>query len=302
MEQEAAQWVACRMGDEPFDENSFNAWLAGDPRRKPLFDAMWRRIMGPNMDGALNAYAKRRRSRQALLAGSLAAILALIGGYKAIPSIELLFAQPQDYAAADEDIRQVNLEDGTRLTLASGTEVRVRFTRHARDVELRHGTLFADITHEGRPFRIDTGDARITDLGTRFEVTKKPAAVRVVVESGAVRFGTKNWFGKSIDLNAAQAAVLSGAGLNRIDDVTPDGVARWRNIWAEYRDTPMKQVVADLESVSSLPIEIKDSALAEQRVSGRVRLVEPMRQLQNLSVIHGFSVHKNDNSIVLARN
>jgi transmembrane sensor len=290
------------MGGEPFDREGFDAWLAGDSNRRPLFDTMWQRIMGPTMDRALGTFVQQRRSGRSLLAGSVAALVALYGGYLAWPSFELFLAQPQEYAAADRTIREVSLQDGTRLTLAGGADVQVRYTSHARQVELRRGTIFANVAHDGnRPFRIDSGSARIIDIGTRFEVSKKPSSLRVTVASGAVRFGSNGWFGKQLDLSAQQAAILSETGLKRADDVNRDGIARWRAEWVEYHDTPLRQVVADLESVSPLPIRIAGKGLADLKVTGRIRLIDPARQIDNLAIIHDFAVDRRDGAIVLSK-
>ena len=300
---EAAQWVSRQMGDQPFDKDGFNAWLADDPRRKELFDAMWERVMGPKMDATLGAVSRRQRSKRKFMVGSVVAVFFLFVGYQALPSIALLLSTPREYTAAHGTIREIKLEDGTKLTLAGGTDVRVRYGWHTRQVELTRGTIFADVTHdEVRPFRIVSGDARIVDIGTRFEVSKKPSFIRVTVEAGAVRFGTDGWFGRQIDLTARQAAILSAATLDRIDDVSGDGVARWRTEWVEYHDAPMRQVVADLESVSPLPINIADRTLANLRVSGRIRLTDPMRQINNLSFIHNFAISQRDGAIVLSEN
>ena len=301
IEWEAAQWVARRMGDQPFDKDGFDAWLAGDPRRKVLFDAMWPRIMGSGMDETLDAVIRqRRRSKRSLVVSAVATALAVLGGYQALPSVELFLSQSQSYAAADGILREVTLEDGTQLTLAGGAEVRVRYARHAREIELARGTVFANVMHDAtRPFRIVAGSARITDLGTQFEVSSKPAFVRVTVESGVVRFGANGWFSNQLDLAAGEAAVLSAADLSRLDDVSRDGVARWRTEWVEYHDTPITQVVADLESVAALPIRIAPGSLADLRVSGRIRLTDPMRQINNLSIIHNFSVEQREGAIIL---
>jgi len=302
VEWEAAQWVARQMGDEPFDQESFDAWLAGDPRRKPLFEKMWQSIMGPRMDRALDAFAQRRRANRSLLTGSVVAALVLTGGYMALPSLEFSLAQAQEYTAAEGTIRKVLLEDGTRLTLAGGADVRVRYTSHVRNVELARGTIFADVAHDmNRPFRIDTDKGEITDLGTRFEVAKKPTSLRVTVQSGAVRFGTRGWFGKQIALTADQTAILSGTELNRAADAKADEIARWRTGWVEYRDVPMSQVVKDLESVSPLPIKIANKDLAFLRVSGRIQLSDPLAQINNLSVIHNFSVEEQRGEIIISR-
>lgn len=299
---EAAEWVERRMGDEPFDEAAFETWLKGDPGRGPVFDAMWRRIMGSDMEAALNAYAKRGVSRQAWAAGGVVALLAIVGGYKSLPLIEMALAQPQSYAVADAQLRTVTLADGTRLTLAGGASITVRLTSRERVVELAQGTIFADVAHdEERPFRVETGDAHIVDVGTSFEVTSKPANVHVTVASGIVRFGRNGWFNKQLDLSASQAATLDETGLNRVADVDPDAVANWRRGWAEYKGAPLRRVIADLQTLSPLPIVIADDRLANKPLSGRIRLTDAAGQIQNLAIIYGFNVRRTDDALVITQ-
>ncbi|QJU59326.1 hypothetical protein HL653_17565 [Sphingomonas sp. AP4-R1] len=302
VEWQAAQWVARRMGDEPFDKDDFDRWVAGDPQRGPLFDTMWGRIAAPQVDEALTAIVRRRRSRRAALAGGLAVMVAAVGGYQAWPMLELSLTVPRTYVAADHAIREVVLEDGTRLTLAGGAEVRVRYVGRRRDVELTRGTLFANVARNpDRPFHITAGDGAITVLGTRFEVASKPEMLRVTVEEGHVRFGRDRWFATPIELTANQAAILSARNLQRTVDVSPRrGVARWRSEWADYRDAPLQQVLDDLESVSPLPIRIASAKLAGLKVSGRIRLTDPDRQIENLSIIHHFTVRRRDGEILIS--
>ncbi|BBE33323.1 FecR family protein [Sphingosinicella microcystinivorans] len=287
------------MDDEAFDEAAFDAWLAGDPGRRRAFETMWQRIMGSDMDAALRTY-KRRGAARAWLAGGAAALVVLAGGYKIVPLVELNLASPQRYTVAEGRIREVVLADGTQLTLARDADVRVRYTDHARVVELTRGTIFADVTHDkARPFRVETGEAHVVVLGTSFEVLKRQEDVRVSVASGVVRFGEDGWFNKPISLTAQQAAVLDQRGLARTADVT-GRVANWRREWVEYRGASLQQVVADLQSLSPLPIEIAES-LGDKRVSGRIRLTDPIGQLQNLAITHGFQLRQTDQALVISR-
>lgn len=258
--------------------------------------------MGADMDAALQTYERRSASRRAWLASGAVVLLVLAGGYKAVPVLELRLAQPQEYAVADGKVREVTLADGTRLTLAGGADVKVRYTNHDRVVELTHGTIFANVAHDARrAFRVDTGDARIVDVGTSFEVLSRPGNVRVTVASGVVRFGKNGWFSEPIELNADQRAVLDETGLNRIADVQPDNVARWRSEWVEYKGTPLRQVIADLQTLSPLRIEIADESLANKPVGGRIKLTDPVGQLQNLAIIHQFRVHQTADALVISR-
>ena len=290
------------MDNDPFDEDAFNNWLSSDPRCRSVFDAMWRRNMGCQMDAGLGSYERRGASRRTWVASGMAVLLVVVGGYKAMPLVELRLASPQDYAAAEGTVREVMLADGTQLTLGGGAQVKVRYTRHERVVELAHGTIFAHVAHdEQRPFRVESGNARIVDLGTSFEVSSKPESVRVMVASGSVEFGDDGWLSKPINMTASQAAILDGRGLNRIADVDPKNVARWRGEWMEYKGAPLQQVIADLQSLSPVPIEIMDQSLINEPVSGRMRLTDPVSQLENLSIIHGFQIRRTHDALVLSK-
>lgn len=257
--------------------------------------------MGPDTQAALSGYERRRAPKRALVA-SLSVLLVLAASYKAAPFVELGLARPQEYSAAEGAVRTVRLPDGTRLALAGGAGVRVRYTSHHRAIELMRGTIFADVVHDAkRPFRIDAGNGRVSNIGTSFEVMSNPANVRVSVASGTVRFGGSGWFDTPITLNARQAALLDKAGVSRLPDVEPDHVAAWRNEWVEYRGAPLWQVVSDLQSLSPLPIRIADQALADKPVSGRMRLTDPLGQLERLAVIHAFHLTRTDDALVLTK-
>lgn len=291
------------MGDDRFDQGAFDAWIAGDPGRRPVFEAMQRRLMGSDMDVALRAYERRGSARARLAAGAVAAVAIAMLGYAALPTIELQLARPQSYAATGNAVRTVDLEDGTRIALAAGARITVRYTGRERVVDLADGTLFANVSHDPhRPFRIETGNARIVDIGTSFEVTSRAGAVRVAVASGSVRFGSTGWFATPIDVSARQAAILDDSGLTRTGDVDPGAVARWRAEWVEYKGTPLRQVVADLQSLSPMPIEIADPGLADLPVSGRIRLTDPGEQLENLSIIHDFHLRRTGQKLILSKN
>lgn len=289
-----------RTSGEPFDAPAFTAWLDRDPRRAKVFEAMWRRVTGPDMDAAVRAYDRRGSARRTTVASGVAVLLIGAVAYKAMPVIELSFASPQAYAAEEGSVRKVRLQDGTRLTLAGGATIAVRYTRHDRTVELTRGALYADVAHDARrPFRINTPNARIVDIGTSFEVLSKPGDTRVRVTSGTVDFGRNGWFNRSIRLKEKQAAILDGASLRRVADIDPAEVARWRNEWIEYRGAPLRQVVADLEALSRHRIEIADEALAKKPVSGRIRLSDPVSQLENLAITHDFQIRQTHDALIL---
>lgn len=301
LEWEAAQWVARRMGDQPFDEAQFASWAAADPRRQFIFDTMWQRMALPCVDQARSAFAQQRRQKHSLVAGCLGTLLLALGAYQFVPSVELFMTPAQEFAVADGEVRPVELPDGSRLTLAGNARIQVRYTRHGREVELVQGTIFADVARdEHRPFHIKAGDGQVTVLGTRFEVSMKPDSTRVSVESGVVRFGPSGWFKTPIVLQADQGGILSGSEMQRVEHGGHHKVARWRSEWAEYQDVALQQIVTDLDAASPVPIIIANKEVARLKVSGRIRLIDPVKQLHNLAVIHNFSVDQRDDAIILS--
>ncbi|AJP70777.1 FecR family protein [Sphingomonas hengshuiensis] len=297
---EAAQWVERHMDNAPFDEAGFRSWLSGNPRCQPIFETMWQRVMGPDMDYALCDYGRRKSmARKRLASAAVVALLSLVS-YQSLPSIELQLATPQTFEVADGAVRSITLPDGSRLTLGGGAKVNVRFTRSDRVVDFSQGAVFADVAHDSdRPFRIRTNGADIVDIGTSFEVLSKPSEVRVTVTEGEVELKHQGWFGTPVNLKASQAATLSGSSVSRMKNVNLSDVARWRDDWVEYRGTPLRQVIDDLQSLSPLPIEIEGDRLANQPVSGRIKLSRPSEQLDNLAVIQSFRIDRTSHALIL---
>ena len=91
------------------------------------------------------------------------------------------------------EVRQVDLPDGSTVTLNTDSEISVMLTSEQRLVELHRGEVFFDIQKENsRPFIINTGEQRITVLGTRFTVRKNTAedSLKISVIEGVVEFDT----------------------------------------------------------------------------------------------------------------
>ena len=300
IELEAAHWVACRMGDEQFDRERFDAWVAADPLRARIFEKMWQSVMGPEMKQALSTFERQAKSKGLIATGGVIAALVLAVSIVSAPAIELMLAQPQTYTATIGSTSEIKLQDGSQLILAGGSEVRVTYTGHLREIELIHGTIFADVVHDpDRVFKVKTKKAVITDLGTRFEVSQKPSDVRVSVESGEVRFSENRLFGSDITLAASQSGVLGSDGLRRGADVSADKIAPWRQSWIEYKDVPLSQVIDDLQSGAPFVIQILEDRISNMRVTGRIKLTDPESQLEKLALLFGFQIRKNEGAVKL---
>jgi transmembrane sensor len=91
------------------------------------------------------------------------------------------------YATGIGEQRLVRLDDGTRLSLNSGTRVRIAYDDSARRVELERGEAYFEVAHNpARPFIVTAGNHQVTALGTVFVVRYETAQTAVTLLEGRV--------------------------------------------------------------------------------------------------------------------
>lgn len=150
-----------------------------------------------------------------------------------------------DERAAVGETRQLTLPDGSAVTLASGSALSYDITARERRVTLVSGRAFFRVRHEAvRPFIVAAGDGEIRDIGTAFEVVREASGASVAVSEGAVVVSVED--GGSTTLHAGQAAAFRGT-IEPVQQRAPRDVAAWRSGRLIFVDTPLAEVIADLE-------------------------------------------------------
>jgi ferric-dicitrate binding protein FerR (iron transport regulator) len=188
------------------------------------------------------------------------------------------------------------LGDGSRVVLAPASRLRhpPDFGAHERNVYLE-GEAYFTVTHDTtRPFRVYAAGAVAEDLGTEFAVRAYPGDphVRVVVAGGAV------------ELRAAAASPSGGTVLTRgqrgrlapdgtvavTDGVALDEYTGWTEGRLAFRDTPLAEVLADLNRWHDVRFDLADSALATRGLTASfssASLPDALRALAtNANVLH----------------
>lgn len=181
-------------------------------------------------------------------------------------------APPETIYASAEALREVDLEDGTRLQLDVGTELTVRYGDDRRMVTLRHGRALFNVAHDAaRPFRVDLGDSRLTVLGTRFQVSRDPDRVRVTLDSGSLQFdgGTETDTrserlvpGEQISYSPQAPSVWDR---RRVDSAVATAWSRGRLV---FRATPLAEAVDEVNRYAHPKLRLADPSLSSLPVSG----------------------------------
>lgn len=202
---EAREWLGRIQSTEISDETraEFELWLKASPAHGSAFQrahAAWSLIGQSDqietwvneLDGASvvasdardskpqPAFTTRRIAISAAIAASAALVLSMLRLYPSQP-------EPQLFASAIAETKTVPLEDGTVLTLAGSSEIKVMFTRQRRSVELVKGSVFLDVARNAdRPMTVTAADTQVHVVGTAFGVRYGSRDVRVAVTKGKV--------------------------------------------------------------------------------------------------------------------
>ncbi len=233
---------------------------------------------------ALNAVRRAMAPRRRPLKWRRPALAAVIAIFVVVAGMEgyVWLHRPADYTTGFGDRRVVRLEDGSRISLDSDSEVTVRYSRTARELHLLKGQARFDVAHDvERPFSVIARGEKVVATGTAFNIDlTQPHVAVTLIEGHVVIFNDKG----RADLNAnprqtprKEFPVELRAGQELIAAVNQPPVIQTANIqqvtaWTAgqliFSNQTLAQVVARVNHYSSTPIVITDPAIANERVSG----------------------------------
>lgn len=195
----------------------------------------------------------------------------------------------------------VTLPDGSDVQLNAGSMLRHRrgfallpgIAAGVRSVRL-DGEAFFDVDPGERPFEVEAGEARVTVLGTRFNVRARAglgAPVRVAVAEGRVRVEASPTDG-AVELEAGQSVrVVSGSNELVPESIPVDRIASWRSGGLTVSEEPLASVVVELGTRFGVNISLASSVDGSVRVTAYYPLVTGVESLltdlatqQNLQV------------------
>jgi transmembrane sensor len=153
-----------------------------------------------------------------------------------------------DYATAVGEQKSVSLPDGSQVTLAPSSALKVAagFGRSNRSLSL-NGRAWFVVRHDAAvAFKVSAGGATIEDLGTEFEVNATEPAIRVAVAAGSVTVSRPG--APAMTLGAGDLATLEPQGAPTVNHATAvDRMASWRQGKLFFDNRPLVEVAAELQ-------------------------------------------------------
>jgi len=261
-EARAIEWLI-RQRDPLFDDwDGFADWLAENPAHNAIYDGI------ASLDRDLDALpaappasvvivpeAPRRPSRRAWFGGAMAA--ALVGAVS-LSSLNPFGNENRIETAAGEH-RTIALDDGSKIEINGASVVEIDKDR-PRFARLESGEAMFHVVHrDNDPFVVETGDARIVDLGTAFNVVRRDRQTSVAVSEGIVLYNP----------DRDKVRLVAGKGIEARDgdrqppvvrDVDVAIIGGWRSGLLVYNGTPLAVVAEDLKRTAGMQVSIAPEA------------------------------------------
>lgn len=254
----------------------------------------------------------RRQRRRVALALGTAALAALGWGHWGLPATP--GSEPVRFAAAPGQRRTLALPDGSVVTLNGGATLTTAAGWTAetpREIWLT-GEAYFRVAHRAAPavtaiatapanvkFVVHAGNLAISVLGTQFDVNSRAGSTNVVLTSGQVVVSRlagptpENLLMQPGDLVETSAA---RPGLVR-RHVRPALYAAWTQGQFQFQQTPVRDIVQLLRDAYGLRVQLTDSALLRQTITGTLPANNPALLLPALATSLGVRVTRHGNLV-----
>lgn len=273
IKQAAIRWYM-QMRDAPPDapeRTAFEAWLLADVRHQNAY-----RLVTSTMEDFTSTERLRtlsdalaqkqyfdqtkRKKKLSKLGSSMAMLLLCLGlgwfgqtqyaAWQAMPIAQ----HTQNTAVAQ--ISQRKLEDGSVVTANANSELDITFYRHQRVVHIKRGEAIFDVAKDvNRPFIVQTAQAKVTVLGTRFAVNQLSNRVRISVDHGQVQVARADDAQQLLLLrNGDVAEIVAHAAPKRVNRNAADSFGFAHGVIV-FDQTDMQEVAETLSRYRQQPVK-----------------------------------------------
>jgi transmembrane sensor len=285
-EQADAWWLRLRSGKATTeDASAFRAWCAQSPAHR---DA-WREVVRvwEALEPAAAQAVARKPSLAVLPRGRLSASAALArpgrraflgGALAASAAAALALRPPLDlWPSVMEYAADYRTGTGEQRALALSERVSVQMNTQTR-INLRHGVQSGDgielvdgeaeiAASQRRPFTVYASNGRILARSARFNVRYTGPDVCVTCLEGTLEFESA---AHRQTLEAGRQLVYGARGLPTASMADAAAVSAWRSGYLAFVDTPLSEVIGEINRYRRGRIILRNAALGRREVRMRI--------------------------------
>ena len=205
------------------------------------------------------------------------------------------------------EIREVQLSDGSRVTLDTDSLVLTKFDSAQRDVRLVRGRARFNVEKDKRPFVVAAGNGTVTALGTRFDVAlARDERVTVQLLEGSVDVrvrGIRSPAEMPVRLAPGQQLIFRAEKAASPIQVTSTPITdrRWPEGVRDYDSVRLGDVVGEANRYAAGPILVAAADVSDRKVSGTYRIRDVERLAENLADMLRLALIRGNNQLLLVK-
>lgn len=176
------------------------------------------------------------------------------------------------YTTQIAEIREKTLRDGSVITIGAASSIRVVYSDEERRIFLTEGEAFFDVASDsGRVFTVVANGASARALGTAFDVSINGNVIDVAVLEGSVEVAVSPSANPALSEQASRRVLAAGekvsaaraSGVGAIDTIAMKDIGAWRRGELIWVDTPVSEIVADLNRYSPNSIALDNAEASD---------------------------------------
>ena len=187
-----------------------------------------------------------------------------------IPTIKMLNTV-NIYSSYGHKTKTFSLNDGTKVHLNAGTTLSYskNFNSTSREVTL-NGEAYFEVEKGSSPFIILTDLAKVTVLGTKFNVRSREDGFEIGVNEGKVKIENKTKSidlkkGEQVDISIDQPKIIS---ISKVSNFYPG----WKNNKLICDNSSLEKICKELERRYDIKIQFQDNLQKNTTISGIIDL------------------------------
>ncbi|MGJ7543788.1 FecR family protein [Variovorax sp. LT1R16] len=284
-ELERQAWVWLRRlssGDvKTMDAEAFKRWLRTSPTHKSVFSAAKKEwaLIKPAAGGVLRTNVEAASLHEQALHGLHHGRRAFLGaaiGASAVAGVAVLhpplslWPSPNEWGADDRtatgEQRTLAVSQRVQVTLNTQTSVRRQTVDgETTGIDLLTGEAAVDLFGPGMSFTVIAGVGRSLAESGRFEVRHLDGKVCVTCIEGTVRVAHPSGVRS---LQARQRAIYDAASVSSVTRIEPADTSAWRKGELVFQQTPLAQVVEEINRYRPGRVLLMNTAARSKPVSG----------------------------------
>ena len=196
-------------------------------------------------------------------------------------------AMVSEYLTSAGELREIVLEDGSKVTLNTRTQLRVSYSDAQRSLRLLDGEAYFVVAKDpSRPFVVDVGAGTVTAVGTEFNIHKSELSTQIVITEGIVDVSEKKDayvnYPKTERVYADSLIGFDKFGMTKVSRANSEATLAWQQQQLVFDNAPLSEVLSELNRYLEKPVGTEHQSLADTHVSGTFDVSQPDVMLSTL--------------------